>query len=174
MQMDRHHPAETHGLDDSDRSGIERALLGLLELVGAGGVLCLMLLTVSDGLLRTFANRPILGADDYTQVTLALVVSASLPLCVASGRAIAVDLLVRLAPPNWGRVARFGAALLSAVTLGFLSWRCFVNSLEASSFGETTTLLQIPYGPFYLAMAIGMAVSALIFLVDMIRGRGAL
>jgi TRAP-type C4-dicarboxylate transport system permease small subunit len=174
--MRQHEPGEeveSQGSPLPDRTILERGTLAILELVGFSGVILLMLLTVSDGLLRTFANRPILGADDYTQVILALVVAVSLPLCVASGRAIAVDLFVRLMPLAVRRSIRLLVAISSAAALGYLSWRCLLNARDAQSFGETTTLLQIPYGPFYLALAAGLAISAMLFIADAFREKGA-
>lgn len=174
MRPDTSESGDKHDPAPLQRTRLERGSLSILEAIGLTGVVALMLLTVSDGLLRTFVNLPILGADDYTQVILALVVAVSLPLCVASGRAIAIDLFVKLMPASLERGTRFVAGMLSTAALGYLSWRCFINARDAATFGETTTLLQISYGPFYLALAIGLAISALLFFVDAFRGRGAL
>jgi TRAP-type C4-dicarboxylate transport system permease small subunit len=146
-----------------------RGLHLLLEGVGGLGILALMLLTVSDALLRSFANLPLAGANDFTQVMLVIVVACALPLCVAGGRAITIDLLVNLMPDSVRSVLHRFAALSGAIVLGYLAWRCFLNAREAAFFGETTMLMQIPFGPFYLALAIGLTLSALQFLADAFR-----
>jgi TRAP-type C4-dicarboxylate transport system permease small subunit len=148
-----------------------RAVHGLLEIVGGVALCGLMVLTVSDALLRSFANLPIVGANDFTQIILVVVVACSLPLCVAGGRAITIDLLVDLLPTSARTVLQRFAAVSGAVVLGYLAWRCLVNARDAPTFGETTMLMQIPFGPFYLALAIGLAVSALLFLADAIWHR---
>ncbi len=143
--------------------------LFLLELFGGGALLLLMGLTVSDALLRSLANRPILGGSDLIQVTLSVVVACALPLCVAAGRAIAIDMLVdRLPERARAIVARLVAVICSGVLLA-LSWRCAVNAGEAAMFGETTMLLRISYGPFYLALSVSTLLCALIFLFDALR-----
>jgi TRAP-type transport system small permease protein len=143
----------------------------LAEVAGGVALLALMLLTVSDALLRSFANRPILGAGDMVQVILVVVVACSVPLCAMAGRAIAVDLFVRRLPAvplAWVyRLTGLGAAAM----LGFLAWRCYVNAGEAAMFGETTMLLRIPFGPYYMILAISFGISALLFLTAALRGR---
>jgi TRAP-type C4-dicarboxylate transport system permease small subunit len=146
---------------------------GLVEIVGGAAIFGLMMLTVSDALLRSFANYPVLGANDFTQIILVVVVACSLPLCVAGGRTITIDLLIDLMPTSARAVVRRLAAASGTVMLGYLAWRCLANARDAATFGETTTLLQIPFGPFYLALAIGLALSALLFLADAIWGRQA-
>jgi TRAP-type C4-dicarboxylate transport system permease small subunit len=48
-----------------------------------------------------------------------------------------------------------------------------VNAGEAALFGETTMLLQIPYGLFYGALALSFALCALLFASDVLRARSA-
>jgi len=145
---------------------------GAVELAGGLALVALMGLTVSDALLRSFLNRPILGAADMVQVLLVCVVAAALPLCVLAGRAIVIDSLVRLLPPGPRSLVARAAATACAGALGYLGWRCWVNAGEAAMFGETTMLLQIAYGPFYMVIAISSFATALLFAAEAVRGRG--
>ncbi|WP_106753462.1 TRAP transporter small permease [Pannonibacter carbonis] len=141
----------------------------VLEVVGSLCLAALLTLTVSDALLRSLANRPVFGASDLIQVLLCLVVAASLPLCVAAGRAIAIDMLVERLP---ARLRKPLARLMAATSAGLLllaAWRCFVNAGEAAQFGESTMLLRIGYGPFYLALAISFVFCALLFAAEALR-----
>lgn len=137
-----------------------------LILMGAVGLFLLMGLSVSDALLRSFFNRPIFGANDYAQILLSFVVALSLPLCVLSGRLIAIDTLIGRLPralqiPLDGLTTALGVGIL-----GYLGWRAFVNAQEAALFGETTLLLQLPFGPSYYAIAFGCALSAFVLLAE--------
>lgn len=141
------------------------------ELVGAVALLALMALTVSDALLRSFANRPILGGGDLVQVILVVVVACAVPLCVAAGRAIAIEAFLRILPKGpRGAIERL-SALMSATVLLYLAWRCQINAGEAALFGETTMLLRIPFGPFYGVLAVSCLFSAILFLFEAVRGR---
>lgn len=140
--------------------------LGLVErclvVIGGAAVFALMILSVSDALLRSFLNAPIFGANDYAQVLLSFVVAASLPACVIAGRLIAIDTLVLMMPKKLQAVFDWGATLLGFCALIYLSWRAFKSGGEAAMFGETTLLLQLPFGPSYYALAAGCFVSALL------------
>lgn len=150
---------------------LERWAATATAVVGGVGVVALMLLTVADALLRSFANAPILGANDLTQVILAVVVAASVPLCIASDRAVAITALVDRMRPAAGGLVRRTAYAASTAALAYLAWRCFVNGGEAAMFGETTMLLRIPYGPFYYALSAGFGFSAVLFAAGVLRGR---
>jgi TRAP-type C4-dicarboxylate transport system permease small subunit len=140
-----------------------------LEVLGGLALAALLAITVADALMRSGLNRPILGGGDLVQVALVLVVASAVPLSIAAGRAIAIEMLVERLPPALGGVVRRAAAALCAVASGYLAWRCYVNAGEAALFGETTMLLQIPYGPFYGALALSFALSALLFASEVLR-----
>ncbi|MFN3954044.1 MAG: TRAP transporter small permease [Pararhodobacter sp.] len=149
-----------------------RPVLALAELAGALGLLALMGLTVTDALMRSFLNRPILGSGDLVQILLVLVVACSVPLCIAAGRAIAIEFLVQRLPASPRRWLHRVTALGAAAVLLYLAWRCHVNAGEAAMFGETTMLLRIPYGPFYAVLAVSFLISAALFALEAWRGKG--
>lgn len=165
--------AEPGDDEPGPRRGALGRAVGLLEILGGLGIAALMLLTVSDALMRTFLNRPVRGAGDMTQVILVLVVAVALPLCILAGRAVTIDVLLDRLPRRGASAFRRIAAVVSAAALGLVAWRCAVNAREAAAFGETTMLLQIPYGPFYAALAVAFALSAIIFAAIALRTGGA-
>ncbi|EKF20171.1 hypothetical protein NA2_05256 [Nitratireductor pacificus pht-3B] len=137
-----------------------------LALGVAGGIaLCaMMVLSVYDALGRSLFNAPLFGANDITQVLLVTTVAAALPLCILAGQAIRIDILADMLPPALGRMVDAVLRWVGAVMLGYLAWRCLLNGLEATRFGETTMLLLISHAPFYLLLAGGLALGALILL----------
>lgn len=150
-----------------------RPVVALAEIAGALGLLALMGLTVSDALMRSFLNRPILGSGDLVQVILVVVVACSVPLCIAAGRAIAIEILVQRLDEGPRRLLHRLTALTGAAVLLYLAWRCHVNAGEAAMFGETTMLLRISYGPFYAVLAASFLLSAVLFVLEAWRGKGA-
>lgn len=137
-----------------------------LVLCGAAIIFVLMGLSVTDALLRSFFNAPIFGANDYAQILLSFAVALSFPLCVLSGRLIAIDTLARRLPVPIQKTLDWATTILGIVMLAYLAWRSFSNALEASEFGETTLLLQLPFAPSYYAVAAGCALSALGLLLE--------
>ena len=138
----------------------------LLVLLGGAAIFALMLLSVSDALLRTFFNAPIFGANDYAQVLLSFVVAASLPACVIAGRLIAIDTLILMMPERAQAWLDWITSLAGVTVLIYLAWRAFKNGQEAALFGETTLLLQIPFGPSYYALSAGCLFSALLMILQ--------
>ncbi|MBL4785247.1 MAG: TRAP transporter small permease [Cohaesibacteraceae bacterium] len=151
------------------KTNLQRWVEAPLIFGGALTVFGMMFLSVSDAMLRSFFNAPIFGANDYTQIILAFSVAFSLPLCVLAGRVIAIDTLVNMLPTKIARVLSWLVTLLGSAMLGWLSWRCLLNGLDANIFGETTLLLQLPFGPSYYALAVGCFLSSALLLLERIR-----
>jgi len=137
-----------------------------LVISGALFVFALMGLSVSDALLRSFFNKPIFGANDYAQILLSFAVSASFPLCVLAGRLIAIDTLVLMMPKTVQKWLDLLVTVSGTIMLSYLTWRAFLNALEAATYAEATLLLQLPYGPSYYAVAAGCAVSAILLVME--------
>lgn len=137
-----------------------------LVVCGAALVFVLMGLSFSDALLRSLFNMPIFGANDYAQILLSFAVAISLPLCVLSGRLIAIDTLTNMMPKAAQNVLDWIVTIMGVVILSYLTWRAFSNALEAATFGESTLLLQLPFGPSYYAVAAGSGLSAVLLLAE--------
>ncbi|WP_286299504.1 TRAP transporter small permease [Aminobacter sp. SS-2016] len=150
-------------------AGINRALRLVLGLVGGCALFAMMALSVGDALGRSLLNAPVFGANDITQVLLVSAVSVSIPLCILSGQAIRIDILADMMPSALGRMVDRLLRVIGAAMMLYLAWRCLLNAMEASGFGETTMLLRISHAPFYVALAVGLAMAALIFLLPMLQ-----
>lgn len=137
-----------------------------LVICGAALIFGLMGLSFSDAVLRSLFNRPIFGANDYAQILLSFAVAISFPLCVLSGRLIAIDTITDMLPEKLQKFLDWLVTIIGVVILCYLAWRAFSNALEAATFGESTLLLQLPFGPSYYAVAAGSAASALLLLVE--------
>ncbi|WP_150522456.1 TRAP transporter small permease [Roseibium sediminis] len=157
---------EKLGNSTSREAGWRHWLEVPLVILGALATFALMGLSVSDALLRSFLNAPIFGANDYAQIMLSFIVAISFPLCALSGRLIAIDTLVRKLPRQLQSLTDWVMTIIGICILGYVSWRAFINAREAALFGETTLLLQLPFGPSYYAVSIGCGLSALVLLAE--------
>ncbi|WP_424982391.1 TRAP transporter small permease [Maritalea sp. S77] len=137
-----------------------------LVICGATLIFILMGLSFSDALLRSLFNKPIFGANDYAQILLSFAVAISFPLCVMSGRLIAIDTITDMMPERVQKTLDWLVTIMGVVILSYLAWRAFSNALEAAMFGESTLLLQLPFGPSYYAVAAGSGLSAVLLLVE--------
>lgn len=156
-----------------------RLLSGLCAFFAfVGGLVgCLVaLLTVSSIVGRAAASSPIQGDVEITQFGVALAISLCLPWCQLRGANIIVDFFTQgLGHRARGRLDAVGALLL-AVFAALLSWRAAAGAFSVAEAGETTMILGVPMWITYAVLAPGLALTALVALlqsVAMAQGRPA-
>lgn len=134
----------------------------------------MMLLTFVDVWGRYIFNSPLPGAFEITELMMAALIFAGLPLVTAAGEHVSVDLLDFSLPKMLRQVRDSLIHLLCAIMLGFLSYRLWIKAAEQAGYGDQTAVLLIPIAPVTYFMSLSTAVSgiALIYLaVSALKGR---
>jgi len=147
----------------------ERAVVSALGHVAAVLMLCLMLLTCADVVGRYFLNKPVTGGFELTEVLLAALIFAGLPLVTLRGDHITVDLFDPVTPEWLFRIQHALASLIGAACTGCLAWRLWLRAEDLQRAGETTSQLQFKLAWLTYAMAILMALTAAALLVTLFR-----
>lgn len=140
----------------------------LQRTLGVGAALllfCLILVTCVDVVGRYFFSAPLNGAFEITELVLAALVFAALPLTTERKEHIEVDLLVMVLKPWVQHILSICAGIFSAVVLVILAWRLGVQGLAAADHGATTNALVIPLAPFAYLAAFSCFISAIIAFV---------
>lgn len=129
-----------------EEQGPVRWLAFALELVAALTLFFLMMLTCVDVAGRYFFGNAVDGATEMTEIGIALMVFAEMPVITWRGGHVAVDILDRM----WGSVMLKVLALLSALIIStsmyVLGDRIFDLAARSLRRDEVTELLQIPVG----------------------------
>ncbi len=125
-----------------------------------------MLLTVVDVSLRYLFNSPIFGAQDVARLALLVVVACSFAYGGRVGAHVAVDLLGFVAPKGVLRWTDLFVRCGAGVMLVIVAWRSFVNGLGAAEYGEASSLLAIPFLPFYFIIAFGLLLYVAVLLLE--------
>lgn len=120
--------------------------------------------TVTDVIGRYLFNAPLRGADELTAITLAVTVFAGLPLGIARGGMIAVEVLMMRLPARLQRWLGAGTDLIAAGFLAYCAWQIGRKAARLAAYGEASMFLRIPMAPLAWAMAAGCALGALAFL----------
>jgi len=142
---------------------------GALKLVASLLLFAMMAVTFVDVVGRYFFGRALNGAYEVTEVLLALVVFAGLPLVTWRREHVTVDLLTsRLPALPRGLLARV-AAVATATVLGLLAWRLGIMARDLSGYGDATVYLGIPLGPVAAVMAALAAAGAVVAAVRVVR-----
>lgn len=137
--------------------------------IGAGICLIAMVAVVTLGVtMRYVVGNPLLGVNEIVQLIAVALAMLALPYCTSSGVHVRVDLFDRPLG-RWGRL--FGdllSRILSVVALFFLCRQAWSKAIEAVEFGDVTNMLELPLWPFYGAIFAGMALCALVYLVEIL------
>ncbi len=132
-----------------------------------GGVACVVAaMTVTSIVMRALASRPIAGDVELTQLGIALSISLCLPWAQLHGANIIVDFFTQSLPERANRRLDALGALLLAAMCALLSWRTSVGAMAVREAGETSMILDLPMWWVYASLAPGLALSALVALVQ--------
>ena len=147
----------------------DRAVVPALGYLAAALMLCLMLLTCVDVVGRYFFSRPMPGGFELTEVLLAALIFAGLPLVTLRGDHITVDLFDPVTSEWLFRIQHALASLIGAACTGCLAWRLWLRAEDLQRAGETTSQLQFRLAWLTYAMAVLMALTAVALLVTLFR-----
>lgn len=126
--------------------GPVRWLAFALELIAAVALFFLMALTCADVLGRYFFSNAVDGATELTEIGIAILVFAELPIVTWRGGHVVVDILDKM----WGSVAIKVLGLLSALLMSgclyFLGIRIYQLAERSLRREEITEYLELPVG----------------------------
>lgn len=134
--LDSHYP----------EAGPVRWVAFLLEIIAAGGLFLLMLLTCADVGGRYLFNNAVDGAVEMTQIGLAIIVFAEMPVVTWRGSHIFVDLLDQILGEKLVRILSVFAALTISTSFYFVAVRIWELAERQLRRGVTTEYLELPAG----------------------------
>jgi tripartite ATP-independent transporter DctM subunit len=147
---------------------LEQAAIALarrIAIIAVVGMLALSLLTIVDVSLRYFFSAPIPGLDEATQLIMAVIVSASLPIGIATRNHVAIDFFKRPIGPRYEAVleAMGGALVLGMMTILTLRFAAYADRLMLRH--DVTTIISLPIAPFWWAVTVMLGICALLQVV---------
>lgn len=155
--------------------GVPERVFSFAALLGGIALFGLMLVVSVSVFFRYALNQPLLGSQEIVEVGMVFVVMLAMPHTAITGQHIRVDIL----DEKLGRLGRFVCDLLARcigiVVLGLLVRKSFDKTLDAIEFEDVTNMIELPLWWAYAAITVGMALYALVLLLQMIRqlGQGA-
>lgn len=133
----------------------------ILQIAAAALLFAMMVLTFIDVWGRYIFNTPLPGAFEVTELMMATLIFAGLPLVTAAGEHVSVDLLDFSLPKSLRQFRDGLTHLLCAMMLCFLSYRLWLKAMEQLDYGDQTAVLLLPVAPITIIMSISTAISAL-------------
>jgi TRAP-type C4-dicarboxylate transport system permease small subunit len=141
---------------------LKRLLTALCGTLAAVALFAIMLLTLVDVSGRKFVSTSVPGSLEMTELLMVVVIFAALPLVSLRGEHVVFDTLDSMLPRAVVRVQRVLVDLLSVALLGGLAWLMWVKAGNMASYGDVTSQLKLPLGPFVYAMSVLCAVTAFV------------
>ena len=151
----------------ADRQAIDwfdRAVVPVLGHFAAVVLFTLMLVTCIDVAGRYFGH-PLFGGFELTEMLLATLIFAGLPLVTLRNEHVTVDLFDAVTPDWLFRIQHVVASFLGLVCTAFLAWRLWLRADHMAAAGETTGQLKFPLAWLTYSMSVLMALTALALFV---------
>ena len=117
-----------------------------LELIAAITLFFLMLLTCADVFGRYFLDNAVDGTTELTEMGIAILVFAEMPVITWRGGHVVVDILDRMMGNALIKALGLFSALLMSTSLYFLAVRIYELAARSLKRGEVTEYLQMPVG----------------------------
>ena len=129
----------------------------------------IVVLTFADVLARYVFAAPIRGSVEIIEFAMALVIFTALPLVTRRRGHVSVSLIDSLLSGVPLRVKSVVCDTISALALGVMAWRLWVQANDDFAAGTSTIVLGLPNAPLYYALASLAAVSTLAMLSHLPR-----
>ncbi|WP_293996863.1 TRAP transporter small permease [Sphaerotilus sp.] len=136
----------------------------------AGAVALMVVVSIAG---RALWSRPIQGDIELTQFGIALCISLCLPWAQVQRANIIVDFFTQKAGPAVLRGLDGLGAVLLALMVALLAWRTAVGAQAVREAHEATMILDLPMWWAYALLAPGLALTAVVALVQAFTGMGA-
>jgi len=155
--------------DHPRRGRLLPALYWVLGVLASLVLFAMMALTFVDVVGRYFFNTPAPGGFEVTEVMMAVLIFAGLPLVTARGEMVTVDLFDKVIPAAVRHVRDGIVSLLCAAMLFVLAWSLKDKGIEAAEYGDVTMVLGLPLAPVIYFMGAMMAATGVVFVAIAIR-----
>ena len=129
----------------------------------------MMLLTVTDIILRALFKMPIRGVYDMVELMLTGTFFVALPAVYLRSENILVNIIDDYAPRLVPFLKRFGD-VLGAIILGLIAWQSWIAARDSFEFGDVSPDLGIPKVLHWTLLLIGVIGTGIAALVLAIRG----
>ncbi len=129
----------------------------------AGVVLAgVMMVSVVDVFGRYVLNRPLPGSSEITEILMALLIYAGLPVVSQRNAHISVDMFSGAIPKAIVPIRNFIIGVLCAAVLAVIAWRLWVYADQIRDSKDVTEYLKLPQAPVAYVMSVFAGITALI------------
>ena len=147
----------------------ESVLDQFLGILAATVLMLLMIVTFIDVAGRYLFLAPLPGAFEMTEIMMAMLIFAGLPLVSRANQHVTVNLIIGLLSPKIRHFQRLITQIIMTLVFGVMAWRMWIKAVEMLVQGDETAYLLLPIAPVAFFMTILLGVSSLIVAIQFAR-----
>jgi len=157
--------------DGAPRSSYFGALTSVLNVIGTLLILAMAVAVNADVIGRNAFNHPLPGVLEFMGLSIVAIVFLQMANTLREDRHVSNDLIMHAVAQSRPRFAAFVYATFNLIGAGLMVlvviyvWPILVETYNNGYFRGTTGVVEIPIWPFYTAIIIGAATTAVQFLI---------
>jgi len=140
-----------------------------IERLGSTVLTAMMLLTVTDIILRRFFNSPLPFSFELVEIILVVVAYSYIVYTTSAARHISVDTLTSRFPALLRKRLRTIGDFITIILFGLIGWQNILQGIHVYKLGTTTAILQVPKFPFQFWVAFGSILACLFLLFKVLN-----
>ncbi|NBY03970.1 MAG: TRAP transporter small permease [Betaproteobacteria bacterium] len=144
---------------------LAKTLEKLLGVISAVVLFGMMIITAVDVFGRYVLNQPLPGGFEITEMALAVLIYAALPLVSMRREHIVIDTLDSLMSPGVKAFFNQLSDLICCLTLSGIGYLIFRRAARVAEYGDTTNVLKWPLAPVAYIMGAMICIAAITHLV---------
>lgn len=161
--------------DRWDQEGIHRKLgnflrgvTKILNYIGGAALTFMMLLTVTDVVLRAFGH-PIIGTYEVIALSLALVIGFTIPKVSFDRGHVYMEIILERLPRKGKHLLNTFTRILCILLFLMIGYNLFSAGNEFHMSGEVSPTLQIPFYPLAYGVGVCCFIQCLVFVNDIMN-----
>ncbi len=141
----------------------------IMDRIAGFCIVVMMLLIVSNIILRAVFKQPLVGTIDYVNILIALTIGLSIAYCAVQDGHIAIEFFIDKMPASVAAVIKSMVNLIAVIFWGFAAWYMmgFASSMNAN--GQVTATSQIPLSPVAYIITLGLMAICLVILSQLVN-----
>jgi len=147
---------------------ILRFISKLLNIIAGIAVTFMMLLTVTDVLLRA-GGHPIIGTFEVVALSLALVIGFAIPQVSLDRGHVSMDFLLEKLTKRGKDVMNTFTRLLALIFFVFIGFNLFNVGARFHASGEVSPTIKLPFYPVAYGVAVCCLLECFVFIFDIVR-----
>jgi TRAP-type C4-dicarboxylate transport system permease small subunit len=147
---------------------ITKALSSYFYWIAGAALVCLMLLTVSDVILRVF-GRPITGIYDITELLGGIIIGFAIPFAGWKKVHVYVEFLRAKVSLRFEKVLKTISSCLGIFLFLLLGWNLILHGINLHKAGEVSKTIKLPLSPVIVGIGVSCFINSLVILYQLVK-----